>query len=297
MREISLDNWIKEGHGFSADSYRNKDDETLLLKLFYGQSGHAIANQEYLCAKAVIKMGIPTPDIYEMVKVGEQTGIIYERVLNKKSFGKACSDEPEKAAEYARMFARYSKLLHTTKCDKQAFPFRNIAINKMIEATDVSEDIKAFMRRLMDELEDADTCIHGDLQTGNMVIGWCNKYEGREQCADDPNKAYFIDLSAFSYGNPLLDVAAIYLSTQLYKDEPTNIDLIHMDAATSQVFWENYVPEYIGSDDPDEIKAFEDRVAPYAIFFIIGIIYYADGNQEPIDIAMKYIQKLFDLYA
>jgi len=298
MRNISLDDWIKEGHGFSADSYRNKKDDTLLLKLFYISNGEEFALDEYNRAIAVEKLGLPVPKVYEMVKVGDQTGIIYERILDKKSFGRLCSDDPENIPKYARYFAKYSNLLHHTKCDTSFFPRRKDAAKAIIEknAGIIGEDIKAFMLKLVDDSKDCDTCLHNDLQPGNMVMGWCNGFEGREKAPDEENKVYFIDLGSFGYGDPLFDLAAIYLSMVEYKNEGSNIELLHMTPEMDDIFWPNYVAEYIGSDKPEDMAAFEHQVRPYCMFFIVAIVNCCDGDQGIINTAKRHLREIYNEY-
>lgn len=296
MREISLENWIKEGSGFTADSYRNKEDESLLLKLFNGPEVEAFAAQEYRLAADVASLGIPTPKLYEMVSADGRTGILYERILHKKSFGVLCSENPGRIPEYARIFAEQSRMLHQTKCDTSRFPNEKNVMRELVNRSFVREEIKTFLNNLLDRTPDAETCLHGDLQTGNIVMGWCKGYEGREQKPGEADKPYFIDLGTFAYGCPLFDVASLYMSTQVYQHEEINAEILHMTTEQLEAFWHAYAPCYIGSAEAENLRQFEDSVAPYAMFIMILIMSATDGTGPAVRTAMTHIDELYERY-
>ena len=285
MKELSLENWILEGHGYTADSYRNAEDDKLLLKLFFTGDGKELAEREYYRALDVAAMGIPTPKVYELVSVEGNTGILFERIENKRSFGRLCSDEPERLPEYARVFAEQSKLLHGTKCNTGKFPNQKEIMDKLLQRADIEirEEIRDYLRELLQRTEDADTCLHGDLQTGNMVLG-----EG--------DKAYFIDLGHFAYGNPVFDIAELYMCARVYQHEESNLEMLHFTTEQLEEFWKYYTITYVGSDDPSKLKEFEDYVAPYAMFFLVLIISVSDGYEPAIQTALKHIEELYERY-
>lgn len=296
LREITPDNWIKEGHGFTADSYRSRDDENLLLKLFYTSNGMEIAEQEYARAINVAALGIPTPKTFEMVMVEGKPGILFERIVNKHSFGRLVTDNPEKLPEYAGIFAEASKALHGTKCDTTKFPDQKEVMRELVRSVDIREEIKEFLFDLLDRTDDIDTCLHGDLQTGNIVMGWCKGCEGREREEGEAEKTYFIDLGTFAYGDPVFDIAEMYVSTKIYQNEKINQEILHMTAEQLDDFWKYYAPAYIGSDDPVRLQEFEDYVAPYSVFFMMQIISAADGYEPSIRVARAHIDEVFEKY-
>ena len=296
MRELSLENWIKEGHGYTADSYRNKDDENLLLKLFFTGDGKELAEREYIRAVNVAALGVPTPSVYELVSVDGMIGILFERIEHKRSFGKLCTEDPEGLPKYAAAFARGSKKLHSTKCNTEKFPNQKEVLRKLVCRGYVRKEVQDYLNRLLDKTPDGDTCLHGDLQTGNMVMGWCQSYEGRKRQEGEDERTYFIDLGHFAYGNPLFDIASLYLSAKVYQNEESNQNMLHFTAEQFEEFWKYYAISYIDSDDPVELQKFEDRVAPYAMFFMVLIISVSDGYEPAIQMALSHIEELYEKY-
>jgi len=91
-------------------------------------------------------------------------------------------------------------------------------------------------------------------------------------------------------------LALLYLVTNIYNVEKTNIEISHMLPKEANSFWKYFVPEYIGSENLKDIKAFEDKVAPYSMFFILTFIRYCDNNKDIIETAQRHIHDLFDKY-
>ena len=296
MLNLDLENWIKEGHGFTADSYRNKDDENLLLKLFFTGDGKDLAEREYLRAVDVAGLGVPTPKVYELVLVDGMAGILFERIEHKRSFGKLCTENPEGLPKYAEIFAKQSRELHSIKCNTDKFPNQKDVFRKLINQVDIREEIRDYLNCLLDNTRDADTCLHGDLQTGNMVMGWCRNFEGRDRQEGEEEKTYFIDLGHFAYGNPVFDIASLYLSAKVYQNEESNKSMLHFTTEQLEDFWKYYAISYIGTDDPAKLREFEAWVAPYAMIFMVLIISVSDGYEPAIQTALSHIEELYEKY-
>ena len=83
MREFSVDGLEKIGAGFNGTVYR-LDDETILKVINETRSLEDIQKERNTSQKAFL-LGIPTAISYDVVKVGNQYGIIYE-LLNSQSY-------------------------------------------------------------------------------------------------------------------------------------------------------------------------------------------------------------------
>ena len=79
------------------------------------------AEREFLTARAVFEMGIPTPEPYQLVTDGQRRGVEYEVIRNKRSFTRIISQEPERLEEISLVFARMARELHATKADTSRF--------------------------------------------------------------------------------------------------------------------------------------------------------------------------------
>ena len=75
------------------------------------------AKAEFLTARTVYDLGIPSPKPYRMITDGERSGAEYELIKNKRSYTRIISQEPERLEEISLKFARMAKALHDTNAD------------------------------------------------------------------------------------------------------------------------------------------------------------------------------------
>ena len=259
FKPIRLEDWDLFGGGATAESFYHKTDEHLMLKLFNEGVDSTSSEREYTAAKSISAMGIRVPRAISLVQCGNRLGIIYERVVGKKSFSRLCADNPENIPTYARMFAQEAKKLHSTECDTKVFEPRKKILEGFLSEIHLSLPIREKIRRVLDTMEPRTTCVHGDLQMGNMIYA-----EG---------KCYWIDLADFAYGTPLIDLGVLYFNSQVVNNSSKIFELLHMTGPQLDTFWKAFLPEYLGTDSPQELKAFEKKVRPYAALFVVMAIH------------------------
>jgi len=92
-QEIELDDYVRSGEGGTAVSYTHKTRNSL-AKLYNPGFEAERARAEFLTARTVFEMGIPTPEPYRIVTDGERYGAEYELVKDKRSFTRIISEEP-----------------------------------------------------------------------------------------------------------------------------------------------------------------------------------------------------------
>ena len=142
-RNIDLSQWHQTGSGANSDSYLDKDGE-LLLKVFKMNATEEKALKDYTMAKKVASLGITTAAVYEIVKVGDKFGVIYQNIKNKKSYSRLVADDPENMREYVKAFAARAKELHATPCDTGLFESRTEMISPSTSASRISLNISPF---------------------------------------------------------------------------------------------------------------------------------------------------------
>ena len=247
-RRISLDGFVLSGGGFNGESYDSKSDPSVMLKLYFpGKVQQPL--DEMMLARKVHAMGIPTPEPGEYVVTEDgRYGILFHRILGKKSFSRACGDDPENVARYASQFAEMCRQLHSTHVDTTQFEnvkdryFRLLEENPFFTAAE-----KDRIGRFIADTPDEDTAIHGDLQFSNAIFAG--------------DRRYFIDLGDFCYGNHLFDLGMVYLCCYLSQEEFIT-ETFHMPKAVSMKFWDAFVPAYFGKD---AVKAeIDEMILPYA---------------------------------
>ena len=240
VNKIDLSEYIRVGEGANGASYNHKTNPDIMLKMYFRNFEAAAAELEL--AKKVYAMGIPTPEPGDLVTDGERMGIRFRRLIGKRSYSRACGDEPERVEEYAREFAQLCKRLHATHVDTTQFESVKERLYAMLDANpDFTPDQKAKIHAFIAAAPDADTAIHGDLQFGNAIF--------TEQ--DGVRTPYFIDLGDFCYGYPMFDIGMVYLCCCL-NDEAWTMEVNHMSNATAARFWDAFQEEYFGPDQDKE---------------------------------------------
>ena len=240
--KIDMNDYVRTGEGANGASYNHKTDPDIMLKMYF--RNFEAAELELELAKKVYAMGIPTPEPGDLVTDGKQVGIRFRRLIGKRSYSRACGDEPERAEEYGREFAQISKKLHAIHVDTSQFESCKQRYYNMLDANpDFTPEQKQKLRDFIASVPDTDTALHGDLQFGNGIF--IEK--------DGVRTPYFIDLGDFCYGNPMFDVGMVYLCACL-NDEAWTLEVNHMSNATAARFWDGFAREYFGPDaDMEEV--------------------------------------------
>ena len=92
---IDLNDYIRTGEGANGASYNHKSDPNIMMKMYF--RNFEAAAQELELAQKVYALGIPTPEPGDLVTDGERMGIRFRRLIGKRSYSRACGDEPERA--------------------------------------------------------------------------------------------------------------------------------------------------------------------------------------------------------
>lgn len=247
-KTVNLQEWVSFGGGGFGESYYNKTDDSVILKLNKASVTEDKAREEFLRSKAVYDMGIPSAEPYEFVTDGERYGMIVQRIQGKESFGRIIADHPDRLSELAAVTAEYTKALHAIPCNTEVFDSMSLKTREMISANKtIPEPIKERLIGYIDELEPATTCLHGDLNPCNIITA--------------QGKVYWIDLGDFSYGDPLLDFS-IMVHMSYYGPNPLLLKLFHMDRKKMIQFYQAMGKQYFGPvwDTPEHQQKME-RIA------------------------------------
>lgn len=240
---IDLNDYIRTGEGANGASYNHKTDKSIMMKMYF--RNYEAAQLELELAQKVYAAGIPTPEPGDLVTDGERIGIRFRRIEGKKSYSRACGDNPKRAEEYGREFAQLCKKLHSIHVDTTQFENVKDRLYKMLANNpDFTPEQKEKIRAFIAAAPDADTAIHGDLQFGNGIFTEENGVR----------KQYFIDLGDFCYGYPMFDVGMVYLCCCL-NEEAWTMEVNHMSNATARRFWDGFAREYFGPEaDLEEVE-------------------------------------------
>lgn len=262
-RELDLSSFHIAGDGNMGDCYFD-DQGDCMVKLYSDPKLLAMARLEKIGAYAAFVSGIPTPLVGEEITSSGRRGVIFERARNKKSIARLIADDPDNIERYVEIFADMAKRLHATPCAKGLAPAAaEIRRRRILDADFISEDKRERALAFVDAVPPADTCVHGDLHIGNLVVGDAGPQ--------------FIDMGGFSYGNPNFDLGWTYLISSLLHElgggaSATALAGFHLSAETTREVWRLFEKHYYGAETPEQIQEVEDELMPFAIIKLFGMV-------------------------
>lgn len=249
IRKTNMEDWVLFGGGAVGESYYNKENPNIILKFNVDENQNEEMLSELETSHIVWEMGLPTPKPGEALTDGKRVGATFTRMPDKVSYARALGQHPDKVKEYAHDFAQIVKLMHGTNGNNGRLRnvkdhYKNI-INKNPFHSD---DFKRKAIKILESLPDGNSCLHGDLHCGNVIIA-----EG---------KSWLIDLGNFCYGYFMFDLAMTYIVSVFGRSNPAfHQEVFHHTAETEHEFWQAFAKEYFGPDV--DIEKLQEDLTPY----------------------------------
>jgi uncharacterized protein (TIGR02172 family) len=253
-RVIDLSDWIQVGQGGNGTTYENPSQPDLILKVDKKQINTLeFVRHEFEVSKAVEALGLPTPKMREMVRVGDLYATISDRIKDKKSLSRICHDEPQRIEEMAQLMCRMGKDLFSTQCNTDFFPSRKEQLMRALDKVQfISRKNRQILKDFAQTIQDIKTCSHGDFNMGNLVLSG--------------DKPVWIDLDRFGYGDPMFDIGHLYQICNVYAPMKQVQDIFHMTEQQLGLFWVAFAKAYTGQEDHSE---FDCQAGRFACFDVI----------------------------
>lgn len=265
--QIALSEWTQVGEGYNGQAFVSATHPGVMLKLVRSEMGAAHkVEQEFYAAKTAYEIGLPTPQMYEIVRDGKDHGYLCQAITGKKSFTRLCADQPERIPELAARMAEYGHVLHAMPIETSDYVpnIKELLLTALADSPLVTEEQRANLKETVLAIPDDRTCLHGDFQPGNLLL------------AD--GKYYWIDLGWLAQGCPLMDLAHLYKMMVEDSVIPQVQDLTHMSREQMLAFWDAFARAYTGRDD---IEALNRELLPYAVLDIVRTFHlHAIHNPE-----------------
>ncbi|MBQ7677375.1 MAG: phosphotransferase [Lachnospiraceae bacterium] len=239
LRQISVDGCEVVGEGANGKVYR-LDDETI-IKVFAPGVSMDIVKEERDIAQAAFVSGVPTAISYDVARVGDSYGAVYE-MLHAKTLSSVVMEKPELAEEMGRRMGKLLKELHETPANTAkltdmlaVYKDRARKMEKYLTDKEFEKLVSVY-----EVLSNQQTMLHGDYHAKNIMY-----MDG---------ELIFIDMGDAGYGHPFLDIGGSYLGMMhVGKTNPDAvIKYIGVDYETVKILWKNMLLEYFGEKDFEE---------------------------------------------
>lgn len=274
-RKISIKNCEKIGEGANGIVYRI-DPETI-VKVYKNEDSLDDIKHEIKLAKKAFVMGIPTAIPYDIVRVDNLYGSVFE-LLNATSFTKLINDG-EDVDELVKKSVETLKAIHNTMLKPNELPSKNKEGIKWAEkcAEHLPKKIGEKLIKLFQEIPETNNMLHGDYHTKNILL--------------QKNEIILIDMDTLSMGNPIFEFAVIFGVYKGYEcvDENNPSEFIEISKEKCNEIWEKTFKYYFEDKDEKYIQSIIEKAKIISYTLIMKRKLKRKEEQYVVDYCKKYL--------
>ena len=245
-RVVSLEGCEEIGRGANGLIYRIDQDN--VVKVYNNADALTDIRHEREVAKLALILGIPTAISYDVVRVGDSYGSVFE-FLNARSFSKILANEPEKMDWCVREYVDMLKKIHGTLVPKGKLPdMKETALSwARFMQEHLPEEAGKKLLSLVEAIPHDDHMIHGDYHTKNLEL--------------QNDEVLLIDMDTLAVGHPIFELASMFNSFVGYSeyDRETIKKFQGFDSETGLRFWRKSLAAYLGTSSETKILEVEDK--------------------------------------
>ena len=252
-RVVSIEGCEEIGRGANGAIYRIDQDN--VVKVYLNPSALEDIRHEREVAKLALILGIPTAISYDVVRVGDGYGSVFE-LLNATSFSKILATQPERMDWCVQEYVALLKKIHGTAVPAGKLPDmkENVLSWARFMRDFLPEEAGNKLAALVEAVPHNDHMIHGDYHTKNvMLLG---------------DEVLLIDMDTLSVGDPVFELAGMFNAYIGFSemDHQVILDFQGFDHETAKTFWHKTLAAYLGTDCEETLREAENkaRVVGYA---------------------------------
>lgn len=253
LRKISADNLTLLGKGTSGAVYK-LDDENI-LKVYNENWNFNEVEKERANSQAAFLEGIDTAIAYDVVKVGECFGIVYE-MINADTLEKVMLEDVEHIENHSRRFAEFVKEQHAIETDFEDIRQRIISVAEKAEIYS-AEEFK-IVREYIEAIPYCKNFCHTDINLANILL--------------QNGKMILIDMGGISSGHPFFDLAWLYFVYVIRKRivQKHNVKNPMGPKIMPDTMWKTFAKEYFNTTDEKTIEHYERELLPLAFIRVLN---------------------------
>lgn len=253
-RKISIDGLQLLGQGMTGNVYR-MDDETVLKVFHPNISFDLLISKENKKARNAFVYGVPTAIPYDIVKVGDCYGIVYE-MIKSKDLATVMSEDKSKIEEYMTMFAKTVRQMHSIHVeagkldDLKTASIQALGYFKSVMTDEEIQKVKS----VYENIPDSNVFIHGDCHMGNAML--------------QDGELMFIDLSSGGMGHPIFDMVSMYsIYERADNDKARAVSPMLRLFSSDEIkkMWDVFIHTYFEGKDDEFIKKAEKQIALFSV--------------------------------
>ena len=245
-RKVSVEGCEEIGRGANGSIYRIDKDN--VVKIYNNPDALGEIQHEREVARLALILGIPTAISYDVVKVGDSYGSVFE-LLNAKSFSRILANEPEKLDWCVDEYVDMLKRIHGTEVPEGKLPDMKETVLSWAEFMQdyLPEESGKKLLSLVEAVPHDNHMIHGDYHTKNLEL------------QDD--EVLLIDMDTLAVGHPVFELGSMFNAYRGFfeLDHDAIESFQGFSYETAEKFWYKTLAKYLGTDDEKIIRSVEDK--------------------------------------
>ena len=245
-RRLSVDGCEAIGQGANGKVYRLDPDT--IIKVYLNPDSLPDIHRERELARCAFILGIPTAIPYDVVKVGDGYGSVFE-LLNAKSFAKLIKADPSRLDEYVGMYIDLLKKIHSTVVKPEDMPsMKEVATGWAKFLVDylpapVAQKLVAMIDAVPEDLH----MMHGDYHIKNVML--------------QNGETLLIDMDTLCHGHPIFELASMFNAYCGFPefDHSISESFLGIPYEIAAEIWKKSLALYLGTDDADRCREVEDK--------------------------------------
>ncbi len=245
-RVISVDGCEVIGQGANGKVYRI--DRDTIVKVYLNPDSLPDIHRERELARKAFVLGIPTAIPYDVVRVGDGYGSVFE-LLNAKSFAKIIIEDPDKLDEVIKMSVDLLKKIHGTEVKKGDMPdMKNVVLGwtDFLKAYLPEEQFNK-LHALVEAVPADNHMMHGDYHLKNVML--------------QDGEVLLIDMDTLCMGHPIFELASVFNAYVGFSelDHSVSMSFLGISHETAEKIWEKTLRLYLGTDDETVIQSVKEK--------------------------------------
>ncbi len=281
-KEISIDGCEQIGQGSNGKVYRINPET--IVKVYFNKDAVADIHRERELARKAFVMGIPTAISYDVVKVGDTYGSVFE-LLNAKSYIKMIQANPCTIDKYIELSVELLKKIHSTVVKEGELPDIKLTVLDWVNYLKdyLPNDTYEKLLKMVNEVPDTHTMIHGDYHMKNLMV--------------QDGETLLIDMDTLANGHPIFELGSIYNAYVGFSelDHDVSMNFLGISNETSNYIWQKTLPLYLNTNDEARIHEVENKAKIIGYTRLLRRTIKREGFDKSADKITYYKDKLISL--
>ena len=274
LRRFSVEGCPVIGQGAVGTLYQYDPDT--IVKVYRKDTTMETLIQERERSQLAFIHGVPSRIFYDIVKVGDCYGVIYE-MIESSSMGRQILNHPELAEEYAVKFGSILQQIHAV--DASEFKLPSAKDTYLLAAENLSANYTAeenqLIRDMIQAMPTGTNLIHGDFHPKNIMI--------------QDGEPLLIDMGDICIGHPLYDIATAFFVI-LWLPPELSLKRSGIDRSIAEKFLDTFMRTYFPTADEKQLDALKH--AAYCAGMVRASIVYGISNTFPQDMIDERVSLL-----